>query len=102
MNARWLIGGGLLAIVVSAAAIALLGSDDESASDSRSPTIITPEAPQGLSADQRTQIAELQECLREQGVEPPQPGSAQGPSREMLQALEACRQYVPEGFGPVP
>jgi hypothetical protein len=101
MNARWLIGGGLLAIVVVSAAIALLGSGDDSASTTGT-TTISPGAPQGLSADQRTQIAELQECLREQGVEPPQPGSAQGPSREMLQALEACRQYVPEGFGPVP
>jgi hypothetical protein len=102
MSPRWLVGGGFAVVVLVAAAIALLGSDDESTSGTGSTTIITPEAPQGLSADQQTQIAQLQECLREQGVEPPQPGTAQGPSPEMLQALEQCRQYVPEGLGPVP
>jgi putative ABC transport system ATP-binding protein len=75
-------------------------SCDDSASITE--TTIPATAPEALSGEQQDQVAELRQCLSEQGVERPQPGSAQGPSPEMLQALQECQQYVPEWFGLVP
>jgi hypothetical protein len=100
MSPRWLIGGGLLVVVVVALAIVLIGSGDDSASSTTVPAQgFIPGTP---SEEQQAQLEAFRACLSEQGVEPPQPGTAQGPSPEMLQALEQCRQYVPDGFGPVP
>ena len=42
---------------------------------------------------------ELQQCLSDEGVELPEPGSApdtDGPSEDMQKAFEACREYLPE------
>jgi hypothetical protein len=98
VNRRWLIGGAVAVVVMVGVAIAVLASGDDSASSAGTTTPAG--ALEGLSEDQQAQIEELQNCLREQGVEPPQPGGTQGPSPEMLQALQACQQYMPEGIGP--
>ena len=98
MSRAWLIGGALTLVVIVGVAIALLASGDDSASSAGTTAPLA--APEGLSEEQQSQLEALQDCLSEQGVEPPEPGSTEGPSPEMLQALQACQQYVPEGIGP--
>jgi hypothetical protein len=102
VSRAWLIGGGLMIVAVVAAAIALLAAGDESASSSAT---TTPSGlPGGLSEDQQADLEEFRSCMSDQGVELPEPGErpgvGQAPSPEMLSALQACQQYLPEGFAP--
>jgi hypothetical protein len=98
MSRAWLIGGAVMVVVIVGVAIALFASGDDSASSADTTAPVA--APEGLSEEQQSQLEELQHCLSEQGVEPPGPGTTQGPSPEMLQALQACQQFVPEGIRP--
>jgi hypothetical protein len=103
MSGRWLIAGVLAGLVVVGVVVALVVSDgDTASSDSTTPT------PSGLSGElsdeQQAQLEEFQDCLSDQGVEPPEPSSGppatQQPDSEMLGALEDCQQFMPEGAGP--
>jgi hypothetical protein len=96
VRGAWLIGGVACVVVLVAVAIAVIGSGAGTT---------TPGAlPGELSEDQAAQLEEFQSCMRDQGVELPEPGESptlrQGPGPEMLGALQACAQHLPEGFGP--
>ena len=88
----WIAVGGVsaLALVLLAAlvvALASAGSEDEP--DAPEPTLITPGGEPS---------AEFQECMEENGVEPPEPGTRQqAPPAGFEDAFEACRDLLPEG-----
>jgi hypothetical protein len=95
-----LLTGGLLAViaVVVLVVVAFAGGDDSA------DQIATPEeVASGLDPEQQAQLEEFRSCMSEQGVELPEPGEGpaiQGPSPEMLEAMQQCQQYLPEGIGP--
>jgi hypothetical protein len=104
------IGGAVLVVVlVVALAIASVdGGDDAASSDSGDQSEQQfPGAGPPSGAD-REALRGFQECLEEQGVELPEPGSQRGgppsgfdPSDPDLQeALSACQDALPEGVGP--
>jgi hypothetical protein len=100
VNRAWLIGGAVAIVVIIGVAIAVLASGDDSASSAGATTPAG--APEGLSEEQ-AQLEEFRSCMSDQGVELPQPGEGptiQGPSPEMLEAMQQCQQYLPEGVGP--
>ena len=75
--------GLLVALVV---ALAAAGSDDEP--NGPEPTLLTPGG---------TPSAEFQDCMSENGVEPPEPGVPQQQPPEGFEgAFEACRHLLPE------
>ena len=76
--------GLLVALVV---ALASAGSEDE------------PEAPEpALFTPGGVPSAEFQECMEENGVESPEPGTPQqAPPAGFEKAFEACRDLLPEG-----
>lgn len=92
----------LLAAAALAGGVGACGGDD---SDSGSDAAATPAAP---SADQRAAFDELRQCLSEQGVDVPDPGSGGPPGErgepdpELLEAFEACRDILPAGELPGP
>jgi hypothetical protein len=95
-----LLTGGLLAAmaVVVLVVVAFVGGDD-SAEPASAPAGVQ----SGLDENQQAQLEEFRSCMSEQGVELPEPGEGrtlQGPTPEMLEAIEECRQYLPEGAVP--
>jgi hypothetical protein len=75
--------GLLVALVV---ALAGAGSDDEP--NGPEPTLLTPGG---------TPSVEFQDCMSENGVEPPEPGVPQQQPPEGFEgAFEACRHLLPE------
>jgi hypothetical protein len=92
--------GGLLVVmaVVVLVVVAFAGGDD-----SADPSSTPAEVASGLDEGQQAQLEEFRSCMSDQGVDLPEPGEGptiQGPSPEMLEAMQQCQQYLPEGFGP--
>ena len=80
--------GLAVALAVSLAS----GGDDADEGPPMGPGLV---APGGMPSD------EFQDCMSEQGVEPPEPGTVQpGPSEGFEDALEACREFLPEEAAP--
>jgi hypothetical protein len=98
----WLIGGGIAASLLVAAALAIAIAGDSS------PSATPPGAPDEDAA------RAFQDCLAEQGVDPPEPAVAPAgplppagprvprgaPPEELGRALEECNDLLPEGAGP--
>ena len=90
----WIAVGGLSALcVVLAVALAIsLASGDDDA-----PAL--PGAPAVVGGDPE-EMQEFQDCMEDQGVEPPGPGQAQAPEG-FDDALEACGDLLPQGAPPI-
>jgi hypothetical protein len=103
MSRRWLIAGVIAVVVTVGVGVALVVSGGDSAS-SDSTTLTPGGLPGELSDEQQAQLEEFQDCLSDQGVELPEPGSGppatQQPDSEMLRAMQECQQYAPEGLSP--
>jgi hypothetical protein len=91
----WIAVGGASALAVGllvalVVALASAGSDDEPADPER--TLI---GPGGAPSP------EFQECMEQNGVEPPEPGTRQpAPPAGFEKAFEACRDLLPEDAAP--
>jgi hypothetical protein len=91
----WIAVGGVSALAVGllvalVVALASAGSDDGAGASE--PTLVTPGGEPS---------AEFQECMEENGVEPPQPGvPQQAPPAGFEEAFEACRDLLPQGGAP--
>lgn len=90
----------LVAALVAAAIATSCGGSDSDDGGSASA------ASGGVSAEQEEARVQLQNCLREEGVELPEPG--EGPPDEgeidrdeLEEAMEACDQYRDEAFGEI-
>ena len=98
---RWLLGSIVVFVVVVAVVVILIagavGGDDTSSSGD------SPAAPEaaGFAPSQ-----ELQDCLEEQGIEPPSGGAAPAPGQapsldgDQGAAIQACSEYLPSGGAP--
>ena len=98
-TAGFLTGGLLVLIAVVVLVVVAFAGGDDSADPSSTPG----EVASGLGEEQQAQLEEFRSCMSDQGVELPQPGEGptiQGPSPEMLEAMQQCQQYLPEGVGP--
>ena len=87
----WIAVGGVTTVAVALAvalAVSLASGDDGDAGPG-APATLTPGA---------APSEEFQDCLSEQGVEQPEPGTPQrGPDEGFQEALEACADLLPEG-----
>jgi hypothetical protein len=95
-RAAWIAVGGVSALALGLAValvIALAGAgDDDEPGTPQGPAVLTPG---GAPSE------EFQDCMSENGVEPPQPGvPQQAPPAGLEEALEACRDLLPEGAEP--
>jgi hypothetical protein len=87
----WIAVGGVSALAFGLAialviALATAGDDDDAAAQ-----------PPGLVSPGGAPSDEFQDCMSENGVEPPEPGTLQTqPPAGLEQALEACRHLLPE------
>jgi hypothetical protein len=98
-TAGFLTGGLLVVIAVVVLVVVAFAGGDDSADPISTPGGV----PSGLDEEQQSQLEEFRNCMSDQGVELPQPGdrpTIQGPSPEMLEAMQQCQQYLPEGIGP--
>ena len=89
----WIAIGGLSALsaALAIALVVALASDD----------VVNESGVDGQPALSVGGTDEFAECMREQGVEPPQVGAAPGVMPEGAQdALEACAGELPQGAGP--
>jgi hypothetical protein len=88
----WIAVGGVTTVAVALAvalAVSLAGGDDDPEA---------PGAPAGVVTPGAVPSEEFQDCLSEQGVEPPEPGTPQrAPDEGFQDALEACADLLPEG-----
>ena len=92
----WIAVGGVSALALGllvALVVALAGADsDDDPATPEEPTLITPGGEPS---------AEFQECMEENGVERPEPGTPQtAPPAGFEEAFEACRELLPEGAVP--
>lgn len=94
-RAAWIAVGSVSALALGLAvalAVSLASGDEDTARPPDGPGLVTPGGAPG---------EEFQDCLSEQGVEPPQPGTVRpGPSEGFEEALEACREFLPEHAAP--
>jgi hypothetical protein len=92
----WIAVGGVSALAFGLAvalviALATAG-DDEGEAAAEPPGVVAPGGSDQTDA--------LRECMAENGVEPPEPGTLQTePPPGFEEALEACRHLLPEGGG---
>lgn len=92
----WIAVGGVSALALGllvALVVALAGAGSDEAPDApEAPAVLTPGGAPG---------AEFQDCMSENGFEPPEPGvQQQAPPAGFEDALEACRHLLPEGAAP--
>lgn len=102
---RWLVP------VVLTVALTACGGSDSGGDGAGEPSATPQRQGQAPSGDQREQLQELFACLREQGLDIPEPDSGQTPGQggpppgldpsdpDFQRATEACQQYRPESPG---
>jgi hypothetical protein len=89
----WIVVGAVSALAVGLAvalAISLGGGDEDDAATDPAASGLQPPIASGAAPE------EFLECMEEQGVEPPSGLQEQAPEG-FEEALEACRELMPEG-----
>lgn len=90
-----------LAAAAAAALFVIAGCGDDD-SDSTQPA--TPTGPAGISAGElQAQFDELRQCVEDEGVDLPDadesPADPTDPDPELIEALQACEEFIPRGPG---
>jgi hypothetical protein len=87
------------ALALALAAILGAGCGGDDGDDTTAPATAAPGFPQELTEDQQAAVERFADCMRERGVELPQDGPpSSGPTPEMIEAVQACRDELPDDF----